>query len=755
MADDVSINKSKAWAYTESNFADRLSTKFNRLDPTKEVEFKKMTGEEVGQFLNNRGIKTAWTQTVWEVSDLFQKSIQEADEWLALIQGKFKMQGWDDYVGIAIDDLQKKMSTELSKDRGLINSLAQKYQTEWLTQTEINQIKRLYQQNNKFGYLKEAIDPTGVARATNVLDGIRDWQFKTASDNGFTNLWAINKNTQAYKFISRELSKKLDKASGNNAISLTDWIVATGSPYGFSGVVAKKLLSTETAKSLLLRWLTRGKKTIPSIEKASRADIIKKQVQKVYGLSDNNYSDLTFSSTLDRKGLRTLPPPSGKPTTTSGIIDVQPQVVWPRWPNPPDITSRSKIVKPWTYTENTSKLPQKAPIQKTEPKAKLRTNEDALKKPTPKVKANLPKESKLPKKQETPKTSNIDHELESLQKQYETLPWVPKVEVPADYIPKDWLPTWTEFEAPIISSISKTKWKLPSPDVKRPQIRWFDLSTRSSMLESLKEQGMFTDSFFVVKDKNVSNKLFEYAEKKAIKKWNPTSGTKVDMKALVERAENGADTLLTPKEYMKLWKENGVYLRMDIWNWNQVAVNASYADIFFKNFDDVTFKWNNELSPVVVLSKWEPVWVIMPIKDVYSLKGKLGDFSMQSKTPQVEGKTKKAQALSQKSEVKYSEAVKPELEPLKEFLTKQKNYDDKFAELSVKANEIAKEYPWVMWTISEEWRKIPANKKILEDLAYYKKLSQSFNELESSKKFIKQMWKMSIMERKALRNLIK
>mgnify|MGYP006318385843 FL=1 len=118
------------------------------------------------------------------------------------------------------------------------------------------------------------------------------------------------------------------------------------------------------------------------------------------------------------------------------------------------------------------------------------------------------------------------------------------------------------------------------------------------------------------------------------------------MKALVTMAENGADTLLTPKEYMKLWKENGVYLRMDIWNWNQVAVNASYADIFFKNFDDVTFKWNNELSPVVVLSKWEPVWVIMPIKDVYSLKGKLGDFSMQSKTPQVEGKTVEKSIIS-------------------------------------------------------------------------------------------------------------
>jgi len=49
--------------------------------------------------------------------------------------------------------------------------------------------------------------------------------------------------------------------------------------------------------------------------------------------------------------------------------------------------------------------------------------------------------------------------------------------------------------------------------------------------------------------------------------------------------------------------------------------------------------------------------------------------------------------MAAKSEVKYSEAVGKELEPLKEFLTKQKNYDDKFAELSVKANEIAKEYP--------------------------------------------------------------
>jgi len=354
---------------------------------------------------------------------------------------------------------------------------------------------------------------------------------------------------------------------------------------------------------------------------------------------------------IKKKQQLLLPPPSWKQTSAS-VVDVKPIAGYAPWILQKYEKARTNRQTSSSSTEDKTTQSQPAQVSgwtrkrvivipKKESAWKKVNNSiiQKLKEKKTEVKANWPKESKLPKKQETPKTSNIDHELESLQKQYETLPWVPKVEVPADYIPKDWLPTWTEFEAPIISSISKTKWKLPSPDVKRPQIRWFDLSTRSSMLESLKEQGMFTDSFFVVKDKNVSNKLFEYAEKKAIKKWNPTSGTKVDMKALVERAENGADTLLTPKEYMKLWKENGVYLRMDIWNWNQVAVNASYADIFFKNFDDVTFKWNNELSPVVVLSKWEPVWVIMPIKDVYSLKGKLGDFSMQSKTPQVEGKT--------------------------------------------------------------------------------------------------------------------
>jgi len=162
-----------------------------------------------------------------------------------------------------------------------------------------------------------------------------------------------------------------------------------------------------------------------------------------------------------------------------------------------------------------------------------------------------------------------------------------------------------------------------------------------------------------------------------------------------------------------------------------------------KWYDIIRYNWTYK-------STWKPFTHIVELnRDVLIPQTKQQLTEIYNKA------NKSSLPMAAKSEVKYSEAVGKELEPLKEFLTKQKNYDDKFAELSVKANEIAKEYPWVMWTISEEWREIPANKKILEDLAYYKKLSQSFNELESSKKFIKQMWKMSIMERKALRNSIK
>lgn len=379
---------------------------------------------------------------------------------------------------------------------------------------------------------------------------------------------------------------------------------------------------------------------------------------------------------IKKKQQLLLPPPSGI-TPSWNVVDVKPMTGYAPWVlqekswkifNPQTSSnttitpqSQSPLAQVLEWTRKTPVIPAKTKskenlswkkvnnsiidgLKKKKETAKNSIVENLKKKKE--VKANLPKTPQVEGK-------TVDPELLSLQKSQESLPWLPKVEVPADYVPKDWLPTWTEFEAPIISSISKTKWKLPSPDIKRPQIRGIDLGIRSNMIDSLKKEGIFTDSFFAISDKNLSNKFIEYAEQKAIKKWVPTTGKEVSMTRLLDTAKNSADTTLTPKEYVKLDWHKGIYLRFDIGDGNKVAVNSSYTDIFFKNFDDVTFKGSNEVSPVVVYSKWKDVGIIMPIYDPYASKEVLWDFTTTTAN-------KPSLPLSQKSEVMYSEAIDSE-----------------------------------------------------------------------------------------------
>lgn len=405
------------------------------------------------------------------------------------------------------------------------------------------------------------------------------------------------------------------------AVGWIPWFVATN-PY----VVGYALEKYGFAKEAIKRILSKGKKISEAEAKAvHRAvkSVSKKEVEKIIDakvgtpLLPAGKSSVATGNTGGK-----LPPADLTPNaSTWNAVSSQARISPPQsaWlldsPKKTINGTKEQTIKPVVKSPWEKVIPPIIP--KSQPKAKLRTNEDAFKKA---------------------KITKVDSELESLQKSQQTQPTPITTEVPSDYSPTDWLPTWTEFESTALPTA--TKGKIPSPDIKRPQIRGIDLGIRSNMIDSLGEQGIFTDSFFAITDKPLATKFIDYAKTKAIKKWQPLTGKSPDIKSLMETAKRSADTPLVPKEYVKwLDWDKGIYLRFDIGDGNKVAVNSSYTDIFFKNFDDVTFKWNNELSPVVVLSKWEPVWVIMPIKDVYSLKGKLGDFSMQSKTPQVEGKT--------------------------------------------------------------------------------------------------------------------
>jgi hypothetical protein len=92
--------------------------------------------------------------------------------------------------------------------------------------SEINEIKRAYSKNYKYSFVDAGSE--SALRSRNLQDAVRKWQFKVAEENGLTNLKEINKTTQGWKMFADSLSKKIQGSSGNNAVSLTDWVALSG-----------------------------------------------------------------------------------------------------------------------------------------------------------------------------------------------------------------------------------------------------------------------------------------------------------------------------------------------------------------------------------------------------------------------------------------------------------------------------------------------------------------------------------------------
>ena len=91
-----------------------------------------------------------------------------------------------------------------------MKDLAQKAESQGLTMSEINEVKRFYEQNNKFTYGKDITAGEKSVRATNIDNNVREWQIDLAEENGFSNLREMNKETQASKFLLDKLVKNID-----------------------------------------------------------------------------------------------------------------------------------------------------------------------------------------------------------------------------------------------------------------------------------------------------------------------------------------------------------------------------------------------------------------------------------------------------------------------------------------------------------------------------------------------------------------
>jgi uncharacterized protein YnzC (UPF0291/DUF896 family) len=252
----------------ESEIPANIMQRVARISKQKQAKFKSMAGESVGEYLVNRNIYGKEDEIIDQLVNRFKTSKDEVDTALSTLQGNYKF----DPIKTALDDLvarESRISTPgaVSKDYQRINQLAKKHDDVGLTMSEINEAKRLYERNVKLDFIKSQ-NTEGVARANNIDEAIRQWQFKKSDELGFTNLKELNKETRLAKQLADDYGNEISGSAGNNAISITDWILLAGSdPTTLAGFGLKKFAQAKGVRSSIAKSLA-GNRQIKELPKA-------------------------------------------------------------------------------------------------------------------------------------------------------------------------------------------------------------------------------------------------------------------------------------------------------------------------------------------------------------------------------------------------------------------------------------------------------------------------------------------------------
>jgi len=252
MTKNAAVDTTKLAARTAlPNTSENIMNRIARLDPTDARKFEALAGESHGKYLSRTGNITTAEEVLQNESRKFAKSIQDVDDAISTLEGKFK----NSHVATALKELAEREARigVPGEDTYKISSLVRKHEQEGLTMAEINEVKRLFERNVKLDFQKQNL-PEGLERATRVDKSLREWQFKQAEKLGLKNLPELNKQTQLAKFIVDKLGKKITGGTGNNAISLTDWIIMSGlDPNAIAGFLAKKAVFGQGGQAKLAR----------------------------------------------------------------------------------------------------------------------------------------------------------------------------------------------------------------------------------------------------------------------------------------------------------------------------------------------------------------------------------------------------------------------------------------------------------------------------------------------------------------------
>ena len=260
--DDLAVgigNKTKG--FSDSNkVSSGIMNRVARLNPSDSIKFKNIAGETHGEYLVKNNNISNPEKIITNEAEKFFKSYKGVDDGLAQLKGRYKNGGVSDALDLIIEK-GYKTSGENIKAPFLERALQLQKENTYLglDMSEINEVKRLLERKVKLGYNK-LNNPDRIELATNIDDSIRDWQIGKAEELGFTNLKALNKQTQISKFLSDKLGDKITGPIGNNGLSLTDAVLlAGGDAASVAGYLTKKFFGSKAVQTRVAKIFS-GKK---------------------------------------------------------------------------------------------------------------------------------------------------------------------------------------------------------------------------------------------------------------------------------------------------------------------------------------------------------------------------------------------------------------------------------------------------------------------------------------------------------------
>jgi len=273
---DVGAGATKATKGAVSNLVkpESILSRVYKVNPTETQKFRKMTGMSHQDWAVQNDIFGTPDEAVEQAWKKFSESKTAADKGLESVQGSFAPKP----LGTALDDLiarEAKVTTPGTETSEFyrIHQLKNKFDSQGLTMPEMNEVKRLYEKV-KTDYVKE-VKSAEVERANRIDDAIRDFQFKEAENQGFTNLTELNKDTQAAYQFANDLWKTYTKDEMASKIGLRDAILLSGgTPSSIAMSLANKIFSS---KFLMSRAARAGSRIRGDVYKKTAAPLFKKK----------------------------------------------------------------------------------------------------------------------------------------------------------------------------------------------------------------------------------------------------------------------------------------------------------------------------------------------------------------------------------------------------------------------------------------------------------------------------------------------